>query len=168
MPQLRNVPATNKVLERWPEIAEAMLKGENFDKIAEKYGVTRWAIWNNTRSPEFQEYFKGMMDEQMMPIFLQHAKHIEELWNSNDPRDRRHAVTEARQMYALQRGTTSYHKTENVNLTMSQDRTDFRELMEVATPEEQQIIISLFNRANEKKKLSPKFVDATVKIFDGN
>lgn len=161
MPKLKNQPATNKVMQRWPDIAKALVDPNvSVEDVAEKYDVTPWSIWNNMQSPEFQDYFHSVMDEKFMPIFLKQAERIEVLWNSEDPRDRRLAITEARHMYKLQVGTRSYQRTENLNVSVSQERTELRELLEIATPEELEVLGRLFRRVQQQQ--GKRYVEAEV------
>lgn len=165
MPKLVHVPASAKVIERWPIIAKGMVEGKTAQVLADELGVSAWTIYQNMKNPEFQAYLDNAITESFMPMIFKQAQRLEELWNSKDPRDRRTAFTEGNKIIQRIQGTKVYQRTENLNLTMSQDRTDFRELMELATPEEQQVIIRLFNRAREHKK-APTLVDATVNFLE--
>lgn len=162
MPELKQVPATHKVMERWPVIADALINGTSLEEVAEQFGVTMGAIQDNMQNPAFKQYIGTAIDASMMPLFLQHADMIRTLWESDDPRDRREAMKEVGRMKGSKYSPTGTH-IGNVNITMNQDRNDFRDLLEVATPDEQRLIARLLERAREKGRAT-RIVEAEYNI----
>lgn len=164
MPELKNIPATHKVMARWPIIAEKLTKGETVPEIAKHFNLSIDTIYKSMQHPEFKEYMDSALTESFIPQFLKQAERIQELWESSDPRDRREALKEVGRAMRHSQGSRVYQRTENLNLNISQDRLEIRELLELATPQEQEVLINLFNRARARK-VAPKIIEDTPHYF---
>lgn len=151
MPKLVHLPATHNVMARWPLIAEAIATGRKAQDLADELGLSVDTIYKNQQNPAFKQYMNEAINNTMVPLFIEHADKLKQLWESKDPADRRLAVQEIGRMYRNSTPKETYNRNENLNLTVTQDnRTEIRQLLEEASPDEQQVIIKVFNRVLEK------------------